>query len=69
MTLAALVIIMFSWLAIRKLEIKYFGKDYGFVDPLELLSRMSLEDIIKYRQHTIDGFLAVCILSMARLFP
>lgn len=67
MTAAALIIITLEWYAVRLLEIKYFGRDYQ-PDPLELLSRLNIEDMLRYRHHTINGFLGVCLLTMARIF-
>jgi hypothetical protein len=67
MTAAAMMIILVEWYNIRHIEIKYFGRDYE-PDPLELLSRLNIEDMLKYRHHTINSFLACCLLTMARLF-
>jgi hypothetical protein len=67
MMAAALLIIVARYYDLRAIERKYFGTDYN-PDALELLSRMSLDDLLRYRQYVIDMWLAVCMLTMSRLF-
>lgn len=67
MTKAALAIFICECVSIHFLYEKYFGKSYG-VEVVEFLFRASLEDIIKMRHHTVTGFLALCLMTMGRLF-
>jgi hypothetical protein len=67
MTKAALAISICEWMSIHYLFVKYFGESVG-ISMEEFLSRASLEDIIRLRHHTINAWLALCVLTMGRLF-
>lgn len=54
MILAAIVIFSCEFIAIRLIERKYMRGNETILDPLEFVSRASLDDILRYRYH-ING--------------
>ena len=71
MTKAGLAIMICEMISIHFLYKKYFGnsgRSLSEITPEEFMSRASLQDIIKMRHHSVNGFLALCIMTMGRLF-
>lgn len=67
MTKAGFAIMICEMVSIHFLYKKYFGQSANITIE-EFLSRASLEDIIKMRHHSINGFLAMCVMTIGRLF-
>lgn len=67
MTFAAILIFMFEFVAIKKLEQKYYRNGETDLDPIEFVSRATLDDIIKYRYHINNTWLSMGIMSIGSI--
>lgn len=67
MTKAAFAIFICEFVSIHYLYVKYFGRSVG-IEVEEFLMRASLDDVLRMRSHSISAFLALCIMTMGRLF-
>lgn len=66
----SLVMLVWEMRAILLIELRYCRDWSELVStPVEdLISRMSLEDIIRLRHHSVMAWLALCLMTMGRLF-
>ncbi len=64
---AALAILIIEFMVMHFLIKKYFGRSSNITIE-EFIFMASLEDIIKMRHHSVSGFLALCVATMARMF-
>jgi len=65
---AGALIMLVEGFGIARLERKYRGRDEGVLDPIEFLSRASLEDIARYSIHAGNAFLGFCVLTIGSIF-
>jgi len=65
---AGALIMLVEGFGVARLERKYREPGEGFLDPIEFLSRASLEDIIRYSIHLRIAFLGFCVFTIGSIF-